>query len=55
MLTLSVILAALALAAFVTHVLIPSWQQDAERRAGGLHAGRRLQDADRTPRDGFAR
>jgi len=54
MLTLSVILAALALAAFVTHVLIPTWQQDAGRRDGGAHAGRALRDVGRTPRDGFA-
>jgi len=53
MLTLSVILAALALAAFVTHVLIPAWQHDVGRRQGG--SPRRVPDAGRTPRDGLAR
>lgn len=37
MLTVSVILIALALAAFVTHVLIPSCQRDAERGPRRAH------------------
>ncbi|WP_166134068.1 hypothetical protein [Nocardioides ochotonae] len=54
MLTLSVILAALALAAFVTRVLVPTWQHDAERRHHGT-PGRVGRHADRTPRGGLAR
>ena len=52
MLTLSVILAALASAAVVTHVLIPAWDREAQRRPGGSHA-RRVRGIGR--RDGFAR